>query len=722
MSTRHALTAANIASDFGPSDVRCRNAVRALDAALMSGHTPLPEGCERSVFALQTYYAAFIALLMQRHGLGAKRALIDPGVFGWYLSARSAELDDALAALSARLGEYEVGPAFGPAGDLLRSLYHQLLPREIRHGLGEYYTPDWLAESVIRQTFGDEAPGDPRRRVLDPACGSGTFLVRLIRFIRERAMHGKRDAREVSSLVLRNVVGIDVNPLAVMAARANYLFALGDLLDGHDGEIEIPVYQADSILMPDRIESSFDFVVGNPPWVNWERLPAAYRRATAPLWVRYGLFPKFEQGMRTILGAAKYDLSMLMTYVALDRYLAPEGRLGFVLTQSAFKTGAGQGFRRFVLPDGTPFAPVVVEDMVELDLFSGAAARAAVAVFAKGRPVRYPVPYHVWRKRSPSVVARALAQPVNERDITSPWICASATVLDVLRSMAGPSAYVGRKGVTASAQGVFWFEVLGRQSDRIVRVRNVTDTGKISVAPLETTIEEELLYPLLRGRDVSRWRAEPRLHILLTHEAGHRLRAIPEDEIAHRFPHTLRHLERHRVLLRKTGVVRRFFKSTDPFYSMFNIGDYTFSPCKVVIREIAGGLTAAVVGPRGGRPIVPDHKLLLVDTATSDEAHYLCALLNSTPGRCFAESYSISTQFSAHLFHNLRITRFDPNNPLHVSLSAASLAAHIAAAASDRASATADAAVIARAESEIDAFAAAYWNLSPNQLAQLSAD
>jgi hypothetical protein len=127
-----------------------------------------------------------------------------------------------------------------------------------------------------------------------------------------------------------------------------------------------------------------DYVVGNPPWVDWEHLPDEYRRSTMPLWEHYGLFPKRHKAMHTILGAAKYDISMLMTYVAADRYLKRGGKLGFVLTQSLFKTsGAGQGFRRFSLPDKTPFGPLMVEDMVELKPFEGANNRTAVAVFAK---------------------------------------------------------------------------------------------------------------------------------------------------------------------------------------------------------------------------------------------------------------------------------------------------------------------------------------------------
>jgi methylase of polypeptide subunit release factors len=90
-------------------------------------------------------------------------------------------------------------------------------------------------------------------------------------------------------------------------------------------------------------QSPFDLVAGNPPWINWESLPDDYRQQTAPLWQTYGLFS--HTGLRARLGSAKDDLSVLMLYVAADRYLKPNGKLGFVITQTIFKTeGGGAGF------------------------------------------------------------------------------------------------------------------------------------------------------------------------------------------------------------------------------------------------------------------------------------------------------------------------------------------------------------------------------------------
>ena len=68
--------------------------------------------------------------------------------------------------------------------DLLKMLYQQLFPETVRHDLGEYYTPDWLAELVIERVGYD---GNPDKRVLDPACGSGTFLVMAINKVRDYA-------------------------------------------------------------------------------------------------------------------------------------------------------------------------------------------------------------------------------------------------------------------------------------------------------------------------------------------------------------------------------------------------------------------------------------------------------------------------------------------------------------------------------------------------------
>src|SRR5437870_3970442 len=152
-----------------------------------------------------------------------------------------------------KLDEYNPGTfSEDPAQsrDLLKKLYQQLFPKSLRRDLGEYYTPDWLAEHVLNELG---YVGDPDKRLLDPASGSGTFLVMAITRIRSWYDKNREklhyDEGELCKKILANVVGFDLNPLAVMAARTNYLIAIRDLVS-HVDKVEIPVYLCDSILTP----------------------------------------------------------------------------------------------------------------------------------------------------------------------------------------------------------------------------------------------------------------------------------------------------------------------------------------------------------------------------------------------------------------------------------------------------------------------------------------
>jgi hypothetical protein len=199
---------------------------------------------------------------------------------------------------------------------------------------------------------------------------------------------------------------------------------------------------------------------------------------------------------------------------------------------------------------------------------------------------------------------------------------------------------------------------------------------------------------------------------LLTHKKGMRLNAIPEAEMQKEYPKTWGYLSRFESVLRKTGIFRRFFKATDPFYSIFNIGDYTFSTHKVVIREIADSLTAAVVGTRGGKPCIPDHKLVMVEARSADEAHFLCGVLNSAPARLFVGSYVLNTQFSTHILDLLAVPTFSKTDSTHAKLARLSAEAHEAAA-------TEDLIALSAVEAEIDRVAARLWGLSEDDLAEI---
>lgn len=129
--------------------------------------------------------------------------------------------------------------------DVLKVLYENFIGAETRKRLGEYYTPDWLADAVISEVVVDPL----NSRVLDPACGSGTFLFYAIRKYISAAQAENYSVREVLEGVTRHVIGMDLHPVAVTLARVTYLLAIGRerLTDPSRGNIQIPVYLGDSI-------------------------------------------------------------------------------------------------------------------------------------------------------------------------------------------------------------------------------------------------------------------------------------------------------------------------------------------------------------------------------------------------------------------------------------------------------------------------------------------
>ena len=223
-------------------------------------------------------------LELEERGIIAKigiRNFLEADYFAWYLDDWNEDVVKGVIEIVKKLGEYDPATVeLDPdrVKDLFKQLYQNLVPKKVRHDLGEYFTPDWLAELVLKEV---EYDGNLDKRVLDPACGSGTFLVQAIKEAKDYAEeHFVTDKSELLRKIVRNVVGIDLNPLAVLASRANYVIALGDLIRYiPKGGIEIPVYLADSILVSRGIS-----LYGEPEFV--------LETSVGKFWVREELINK----------------------------------------------------------------------------------------------------------------------------------------------------------------------------------------------------------------------------------------------------------------------------------------------------------------------------------------------------------------------------------------------------------------------------------------------
>jgi hypothetical protein len=474
----------------------------------------------------------------------------------------------------------------------------------------------------------------------------------------------------------------------------------------------------------------FDYVVGNPPWVNWESLADDYRAITKTLWEDYGLFSLKGQAAR--LGGGKKDLSMLFTYACLDNYLKQGGKFGFIITQTLFKTkGAGDGFRRFKLGERESFKVIQVDDMTELQPFEGATNRTSVTIFQKGQPTSYPVNYWLWRKKERGAVnvtaslddvlkatKRSIlqARPVDKTNLTSPWITARHGALKALEKVTSKSAYKAYEGAnTGGLNGAYWVNIIAERPDGLLVIENLWDIGKIKVNRVQKEIEPDLLFPLLRGRDVNRWQAHPSAHILMVQDPVKRV-GCDEKRLKTKLPETYSYLKQFEALLSQRSLYKKYFDpQKDPFYSMYNVGAFTFAPFKVVWREQASAFTVAVASAYEDKAIVPDHKLMLVPFNDASEAHYLCGALSSALAQFVVKSYVLETSTSTHVLEHIAVPMFDPTDTVHGELSRLSAKAHELTVWGDEKSKK----ELAEVEEEINSVAADLWDITPEELNEI---
>ena len=132
--------------------------------------------------------------------------------------------------------------------DVLKGVYQQLIDPKDRHDLGEYYTPDWLCERIVDELL----PKHGYKAVLDPSCGSGSFLRATIHHFLNHNPDGTDNDK--LRMILGKVQGIDIHPVAVTISRATYVLALGKLVNAAREPVNLPVYLADSLFLPREVE------------------------------------------------------------------------------------------------------------------------------------------------------------------------------------------------------------------------------------------------------------------------------------------------------------------------------------------------------------------------------------------------------------------------------------------------------------------------------------
>jgi hypothetical protein len=692
--------------------------------------------------------------------------------------------------------------------DILQEVYMELIPAEMRHLMGEYFSPDWIVEHALDMA---DYNGDINKTLIDPTAGSGSFLTHAIKRI-INAKNGILTKEDICTIT-KNIVGFDINPISVVAAKANYILivfsAFFDNCNEDFGDpVSIPVFIADSILSPvvyteengdtlklsttvgelelpkfsnfskgnefltllsyyihekaqyeifknqalgkglikssdeavvkklfDRlyvlhrsgkdsfwpiilsnsfaptmIGNKFDFVVGNPPWIAWKSMSKSYREGTLAIWQSYGIFEKNAYDKKT----THDDFGMAVTYVAMDQYLKNGGKMVFLLPASFLKsTKGGEGFRKFeIIRNGQniPFCVECVHDFSKVNLFT----IPTVAIkFRKAKKMTYPMSsYRVycqigrrskidshcnWDMVSQRITYEDLiAQPVDQNDRQSAWLTLKdLTFANNVLDRSKKRFYRGRKGIEpAGAKGVYILKHPQKQRNGLLKIENdITRQRRQDIKDKGAhvgCVEETYVYPMLGGRNISKWKVKSNEFMLVPHTADYKY-GVPETVLAKDSPETFYWLSFYHDELLKTRIQNgKFFNSDiNPFYRLDNVGKYTYAPYKVLWKEQAGSMSAVVVSSyyesiedadrnlfTEDKIIVVDSKVLMLDIYDEMEAYYVCGIINSPNVIEVVDGYAVSTNRGVDVLKYIAIPKFNRNDEVHMKIASISKVIH----------------------------------------------
>lgn len=760
--------------------------------------------------------------------------LLEGDVFSWYTERLEGAVNmlDAIRRLCSGLDRFafpRLAYGAGPTADLLRDLYQGLTTRQLRKALGEFLTPHWLAQATIDAAKRNGAD-ITRERVLDCTCGTGTFLRPLVsaRLQQLRMKHqGTPPVHKVQE-VLDSVVGIDINPVAVVASRMNYLMALGELAT--TGDLYLPVWLADSVLLPsppavqtefvDRPELAgrrfvelltsldepfvvpeeflsqgalarltallrqaigaqystdefqillesdlgpnadrpvtadadewdnavavlralyeqlfdlhaagrnevwaevienrfaplflgrFGLVVGNPPWLSWKKLPDAWKVKAEPLWRDYGLFRvPAVPGVSPLHSLQSSDLAVLVTSVALERYLRPHGTLAFVTPKGLINgDAANRAFRHYRLDSrrdaharravDVPFKVLEVMDFGEVQPFSPEAANVPIVIVLRpGEETTFPIPGSRWRRRSsplPDVTWDKMRAGylTSQEVVWSPISTYNASPLawwlpGEIPLRRPPSSYTFGMGFnTRGALGVYHVELRSSvvPQSGMIRIANSPEGGVTQVSQRVGNVNARLVVPVVRGQNIRPFSIEPEGYVLLPHDPDDRARPLSQAEMqSAEYRGAYEFLSNFRQVLLDRPPYQQFRPSEAMWWHVGSCEQLGAHGTILCVQEIADPPSAAVLRPiwdeRLGRTVlpIPNHKCVFYRTSDEEEAYYLAGMINSRAAQQLLQRFANFTAISPQTIRYLPIPPFDLHNAQHRRIAELSRLAH----------------------------------------------
>ncbi len=690
--------------------------------------------------------------------------------------------------------------------DIFKDLYMAIIPRSIRHSMGEYFTPDWLADYVVTESI--DLIDNENWKAIDPCCGSGIFIISLIKKIvgdvdiQKLTDSQKKNIREN---VLNRVHGIDLNPLSVLSARVGYYLALQPF--GEINNIDIPIYLGDSAITPIREEidgincysynvsnqkipfkvvfperlvkenefsnfmsqlqacvktdnseiliaaieehlteeelnsntltslikkfaenlvqlhknnwdgiwvristnfmliarlSEFDIIVGNPPWVKWEHLPAAYASKIKDLCDIKHIFSN-DGGQ---FGGTQLNICALISNVTATNWLSEKGILAFLMPDSIMSQNSYEEFRNFYLDYESkkrlylqkidkweaPLRPFRCDDKAITQDFNTYYFGHKEVDYKEGIPVKA-----ITRKQGVKDEILNKKRKFNDvmpylmkREIVAKQLSKDSTAFSYMQKeydfskIIGETAYKYRTGVEFTPQELFMLIGVGESDDeehyKFANKRFPLAKYTVDDRPKDGwNLPTKYIYPIARGPNISPFKCSYENNFaIVPYEEDNTKQPVDSKRMLIEQKRLFNYLVKHKELIESQSEKSKQMRRGKEFYSLSKLGPYTYAENIVAARDNSKFCASVInrqLTPWGEikQTICVKHTIIISQDnegnfISADEANYICGILNSSIVISYMHNTFKKNGFSLNK-SNIYLPKYDERNHIHKKIS-----------------------------------------------------
>ena len=532
---------------------------------------------------------------------------------------------------------------------------------------GIYYTPSYIVDYIVKNTLGEyiktHTPEEIKKvRILDPACGSGSFLIRAYKELENywKQQYGTQETLKFDEgesfysmkveILKNNIFGVDLDPKAVEIAQLNLLLQISERkqrLPILQNNIKVGNSLIDDLSVSDRAfkweeqfpdimkEGGFDVVIGNPPYVRIQNIN----------------YKETECFNRTFKSAFKnYDIYLLFVEKSFS-LCKQNGILGFIIPSKFINADYGLGLRNLISESKSLYKLI---DFKDIQIFGDATNYTCILFLKNSRNDDF---YYLFPKSKDTFTVQDVSNKEVFQEYKLPipepnrsWILSHNKVSELMKKLSRNGITLGIiaknifQGLTTSADSIYFVKLISEMNET-AKIENIADSK-------EFAIEKTILKKLLKGKDIKKWSVDWKgyyaVYPYLVRKNGTSL--ITLSEIKNNYPLAYEYFKHYELQL-KAREDNKLRDDENWHQYIYRKNIEKFEQQKIITQVLASSNTFALDnegifyfvggGNAGGYGIVLDEEY-------KDYYFYILALLNSKVLEFYLKN--ISTPFRGGYF------------------------------------------------------------------------